>query len=458
MSSTPRRRGRRLVERTLSDIGRLEATHRTLLYVSVDALQPDPSNPRKHSQEQIRALALSIKEFGFNAPILAKRGGYILGGVGRWLAAKELGLQRVPVIYLDDLTAEQARAYMLADNQLAKRSSDDEHKLAIHLKELSELSLDFEIEATGFERPEIDFLIQSLDTPEVIAAEDTFSAPKGPAVARVGDLILAGKNRLYCGSALDAQAYDIVLDSAKASVVFSDPPYDVPIVGNVSGTGRHREFVMGSGEMTSPQFTSFLTQFLSHCKCHSVAGAFQYVCMDWRHHFELGAAGQDAGLSLFNLCVWVKPNGGMGSFYRSRHEFIFVFKNGDAPHINNVQLGRFGRNRTNVWNYPGANSFPRKGQARTLDLHPTVKPIAMVQDAILDSTHGGDLVLDPFLGSGTTLLAAERTGRRFAGIELDPLYVDTAIMRWEKMTGQRARLASSGKTFARVRAERGVGP
>ena len=241
--------------------------------------------------------------------------------------------------------------------------------------------------------------------------------------------------------------------------MFTDPPYNVKIDGHACGSGaiKHREFAMASGEMTSQTFERFLAEALRLIGAYTDPGAVIYACMDWRHMAEMLAAGCTAHLDLLNLCVWVKSNGGMGSLYRSRHELIFVFRNGKEQHRNNVQLGRFGRNRTNVWNYAGANSFPRKGQGSALDLHPTVKPIALVSDAILDTTKRNDIVLDPFCGSGTTILAAERTGRHGCGIEIDPLYVDTAVERWERMTGKQARHAT-GQTFADIKAERRLAP
>ena len=237
--------------------------------------------------------------------------------------------------------------------------------------------------------------------------------------------------------------------------MFTDPPYNVKIDGHVCGSGavKHREFAMASGEMSEEEFSRFLTQTLELARSHTVPGAVLYACMDWRHMGEMLAAGRNVGCDLLNLCVWTKSNGGMGSFYRAGHELVFVFRNGKAPHVNNVQLGRFGRNRTNVWNYAGSNSFPRKGEENTLQLHPTVKPVALVADAILDSTKRGDVVLDPYIGSGTTILAAERTGRRCCGVEIDTLYVDTAIDRWQRMTGKQA-CHASGETFADVKAKR----
>lgn len=297
--------------------------------------------------------------------------------------------------------------------------------------------------------------MQSLDPPEIADKTDEFEPAVGPAVSCPGDLWLLGQHRLFCGSALEASAYDALVESERVAAIFTDPPYNVKIDGHVCGAGatRHREFAMASGEMDEREFTKFLSKSLELAVSHSQPGALVYTFMDWRHLSEMQAAIRESGCDLINVCVWVKSNGGMGSLYRSRHEFVFVCRNGSGKHINNVQLGKFGRNRTNVWNYPGVNSFKRKGHAKALELHPTVKPIALVADAILDSTRHDDIVLDPYLGSGTTILAAERTGRRGYGVELDPLYVDTAIARWERMTGVQAR-HSSGKIFADVKAER----
>lgn len=435
--------------------GRPTGQHK-VVYLPLDGLTPDPRNPRHHTNAQTRAIGKSIEAHGFNAPILVDRNGQIIAGHGRWQAAKLLGLERVPVIFLNHLTEVQARAYMLADNKLTDRSSWDDTVLAVHLKELSELATDFDIATTGFELPEIDFRIQALDS-EVTDQADEFALAAGPAVSRPGDIWLLRQHRLCCGSALDQASYDGVLGDLRPAVILTDPPYNVKIDGHVCGGGaiKHREFAMASGEMSRDEFRAFLTRWLALATQCAVPGALFFVFMDWRHLEELLASGRSTGCELINLCVWVKTNGGMGSFYRSRHELVPVFRKSGAQHINNVQLGRFGRNRTNVWNYPGVNTFARKGRENELALHPTVKPVALVADALLDSTKRGDTVLDPFLGSGTTLLAAERTGRRCCGIELDPLYVDTAIRRWERTTGHAAKHIS-GTTFAQLKAERGL--
>jgi DNA modification methylase len=421
---------------------------------AVADLTPDPRNPRKHSRAQIQAIARSIKAFGFNAPVLIDKNGRIVAGHGRYKAALLLSVAHIPVISLDHLSEAQARAYMLADNKLADRSSWDDEVLAQRLKELTDQALDFDIEAIGFETAELDLRIQSLDlTPE--DAADDFEISAGPVVSRLGDIWILDSHKLYCGNALDTVSHEALLAGEKAAAAFTDPPYNVKITGHASGKGKiaHREFLMAAGEMTESEFTTFLEQALGHLATNCCAGALIYICMDWRHMGELLAAARSVGLDLLNLCVWAKTNGGMGTLYRSRHELVFVLKNGQAPHRNNVQLGRFGRNRSNVWNYPGANSFRRTKGSPRLDLHPTAKPIALVADAILDCTARGDIVLDAFVGSGTTILAAERTGRRCYGIELDPRYVDTAIRRWQKFTDRKA-YSGQGQTFDQVAVER----
>jgi DNA modification methylase len=261
---------------------------------------------------------------------------------------------------------------------------------------------------------------------------------------------LLGDHRLICGDALEESTYSALMDGQKADVVFTDPPYNVKIDGNVCGKGsiHHREFEMASGEMSESEFFDFLCAALSLLERHSSDGSVHFVCMDWRHAAEVLLAGKKAYDTLLNLCVWTKDNGGMGSFYRSQHELVFVFRKGIQTHRNNVQLGRFGRNRTNVWRYPGVNTLSRSGEeGNLLALHPTIKPVAMIADAILDCSARGDIVLDNFSGVGSTILAAEKVGRVCYAIEIDPLYVDTAVQRWEKYTGARAVCAATGEYF-----------
>jgi DNA modification methylase len=430
--------------------------------IPLTELKPDARNPRIHPRRQIRQIARSIETFGFVVPVLADAYGNLLAGHGRIAAAKLLGWTDVPGISIDHLTEAQARAFMIADNRLTENSMWDERLLAQHLKDLSLLELDFSLEVTGFEMGEIDLRIEGLNSQADTSgdpADDLPAEPSEPPVTRVGDLWLLGPHRLYCGSAIEDGAYAALMQGDKAAAVFTDPPYNVPIQGNVSGLGavHHREFVMGSGEMSEAEFTAFLHRAFSACRRNTRDGSLHFICIDWRHMSEVLTAGRHVYSELKNLCVWVKSNGGMGSLYRSQHELVFVFKQSRGSHRNNVQLGQYGRNRTNVWQYPGTNSFSRGSdgeEGKLLALHPTVKPVAMVADAIMDCTARGDIVLDAFLGSGTTIIAAERTGRHCYGLELDPAYVDLLITRFQDFTGKRAVHGETSLSFAEMRRER----
>ena len=424
----------------------------SVAYRQIEELKPDPANPRRHTRKQVRQIAESIKAFGFNVPILIDRYGNIIAGHGRWLAGREFGITEVPTLCLDHLTPAQARAFMIADNRLTEIAIWDDRLLAQQFKDLSVLGLDFSIEVTGFEMGEIDLRIASLDDPAQAEADPADVVPEIPAtpLSKLGDMWLLHRHRLLCGSALDSAVFAALMGEERAATAFIDPPYNVRIDGHAGGLGaiHHRPFPMASGEMDRSRFTAFLGQAFRNLTVFSIDGSIHFVCMDWRHVEELLAAGREAYDELKNICVWVKDNAGMGSFYRSRHELVCVFKHGRNGHRNNIQLGQFGRNRSNVWHYPGANSFARYSEeGNLLALHPTVKPVAMVADAILDCSARGDIVLDTFLGSGTTLIAAERTGRRCHGMELDPAYVDTSVRRWQKLTGGSARHAASGRSF-----------
>ncbi len=394
-------------------------------------------------------------------PILVGVDGTIISGHGRLKAVQQLGWTEVPTICLDHLDEAQKLAFMLADNRLTEISEWDDRLLAEQLQELSLLDLDFDIETTGFNTAEIDERIKNLDNDGDDAMDDPADtvppANAGPAVSRPGDLWYLGRHRLICKDARDPLTYSTLLGRNRAALVFTDPPYNVPIAHHVSrGKVVHREFAMACGEMDEATFTSFLTTIMGLVARYSRNGAIHFYCMDWRHSPEVLAAGRSVYPELKNIGVWVKHNAGMGSFYRSQHEFVFAFKYGTAPHRNNVELGRFGRHRSNVWNYRGANSLGRETEeGNLLALHPTVKPVAMVKDAILDCSARGDIVLDPFLGSGTTLLAAEHTGRHCCGSELDAAYVDVAIRRWQAFTGQDARHAETGKTFTEMETDGG---
>ena len=426
----------------------------TVVYRRIEALKPDPANPRLHGKKQIRQIAHSIETFGFNVPVLVDAELKVIAGHGRLLACGELGITEVPTLRLDHLTPAQARAFMIADNRLTEIASWDDQLLAEQLKDLSLLGLDFSIEVTGFEMGEIDLRIAALqDMPEQ-ADDDPADAvpelPMRPPLSKIGDVWLLGRHRVLCGNALDAAAFAALMGEERAATVFTDPPYNLVIDGHASGLGtiHHRPFPMASGEMDKAAFTAFLSQACRNLAAFSAGGSIHYLCMDWRHLDELLAAGRDAYDELKNVVVWVKDNAGMGSLYRSQHELVFVFKQGRGSHRNNVQLGQFGRNRSNVWRYPGVNSFARCGEeGNLLALHPTVKPVAMVADAILDCSARGDIVLDAFLGSGTTVIAAERTGRRCFGLELDPGYMDTIVLRWQALTGETACHAVSGGSF-----------
>lgn len=422
--------------------------HLTINYQAVTALRPRTTNPRTHSKKQIGQIAKAMKRFGFTNPILIDDGNGIIAGHGRLEAAKSIGMEQVPTVLLSAMSEADIRAYVIADNRLAEMAGWDRNTLGVELQYLSELGLDFDVTLTGFDLPEIDILIGEL-SPDITndPADDPIEPSTGPAVSRIGDVWQIGSHRLICGDSTAAVTYRALLSDERAQMVFSDAPYNVPIAGHVGGLGavQHREFAMASGEMTSPEFTDFLQSVFRHLAAYSVDGSIHYQCMDWRHVKEMLAAGS-AYSELKNICVWAKNNGGMGSLYRSQHELVFVFKSGSAPHINNIELGKHGRNRTNVWNYAGVNSF---GADRDdLNLHPTVKPVAMVADAIRDCSHRKGIVLDPFAGSGTTLVAAERTGRRGYGIEIDPHYCDVIIRRLAKLCGLTAILTGSGDDFS----------
>ena len=421
----------------------------------ISELKLDPRNPRKHPRKQIEKIAASIREFGFLAPVLVQPNGKVISGHARVEAAALIGLEAVPAIICDNLTEAQIRAYRITDNRLAELSIWDMQILSGEL--LAVLESPIAIDLTGFDTPQIDSILMgaaSSKMPDPADIVPDISAE--PPTSRLGDTWhLGGKHLLVCGDALDIASYQRALDGKKAQMVFTDPPYNVPIAGHVSGLGKaqHGEFIMASGEMSSQEFTRFLRAIAEQLTTFTTDGAISFICMDWRHAFELLQACRNTFSELKNICVWAKNNGGMGSLYRSQHELVFVFKNGTAPHINNVQLGKAGRWRSNVWEYAGANSFGA-GRDEMLEMHPTVKPIAMVADAILDVSKRNGVVLDPFAGSGTTIMAAEKTGRRAAAIELDPHYVDVCIRRFQKHIGLPVILADTGQTFEDVAALR----
>lgn len=408
------------------------ATHPLkVAYRPVETLAPDPRNARTHSKQQIDQIVASIREFGFTNPILVDPHGRVIAGHGRLRAAKALGMAEVPAITIEGLSEAQMRVLRLADNKIALNAGWDLDLLKVELAELAALDVDLDLTVTGFSTGEIDVVLKGTPDPD----DEVIPAVPHTTRSRPGDIWVLGDHRVGCGDGRDlAFLRDVVGEKASIDAVFVDPPYNVRINGHANVRGRHREFAMASGEMSDAAFRAFLGESLGACASVSRDGAVHFVCMDWRHIDDVSAVGRSVYGELLNLCVWNKSNAGMGSLYRSKHELVFVFKVGTAPHLNAVELGRHGRNRTNVWDYASVNSLAGS-RRQDLALHPTVKPVALVADAIRDVTRRGDLVLDTFLGSGTTLIAAERTGRRFRGVEIDPAYVDVAIERWAAMTG-----------------------
>ncbi|MBV7259011.1 ParB N-terminal domain-containing protein [Erythrobacter sp. WH158] len=429
-------------------------THPRIETVRTASLKPNPRNARTHSKKQINQIGASITQFGWLVPIIVDDDNMIAAGHGRWLAAYELRLREVPIIRAKFVSDADRRAFALADNKIASLSGWDEDILSEELSALFET--DYEIGLTGFGAGDIDFAIVNND--ETVLDDQGPSDPPPDPVSRIGDLWLIGPHRIYCGDARDALSWEALVGNARADIIFADPPYNVPIDGFVSGNGKnhHREFVMGAGEMSPPEFTAFLRALFRNCVRFSKNGSVHYHCMDWRHIRELLDAADGVYSEHKQLVVWDKGTGGQGGFYRSQHELVFVFKSGKAKHTNNFGLGETGRYRTNVVEYAGANTF-RKGREADLAAHSTVKPTALIADFLLDCSNRGELVVDCCLGSGSTLLAAEHTGRRGAGIELDPGYVDVAIERLTKAGGLEAVLDADGRSFAEVAAERRQG-
>jgi DNA modification methylase len=417
-----------------------------LEYLRPAALKPYARNARTHSKKQIRQIAASIEEFGFTNPILIDKLNTVLAGHGRLEAAKLLDMQTVPCVRLEYMSEAQKRAYVLADNKLALNAGWDETILAEELQGLLADDPGFDLGITGFTIAETDSLIEGLTPEEPGDPEDEVLPPLGEGGTRCkpGDIWALGPHRLICGSSLDTHVVAALMNGETAQMVFTDPPYNVKIEGNVGGLGavKHREFAMASGEMSREQFVGFLRSAFANLMRFSADGSIHFICMDWRHMGEMLEAGA-VYTELKNLIVWAKDNGGMGTFYRSRHELIFAFKNGAGPHVNSFELGQHGRYRTNVWQYRGMNSMA-VGRMDELALHPTVKPVAMIADAIRDVSERGGIVLDLFGGSGSTLIAAHKTGRHAYLAELDPIYCDRIIRRYEIFAKDDAELVACG--------------
>ena len=423
-------------------------------YVATGTLNPMPGAPRLHPKSQLRALSKSFEAFGQVLPILIDADGRIISGNAQWEVARRLGMTEVMVIRIEYMAEPQVKALMIALNRLGDLSKWDERALSGILLDLHALDLDFDIEATGFTEIEIELRIENIDVEAGDGADDVLVGA-GPAVTRPGDLWQLGQHALLCGNALEEVSWAGLMADQLAALLVSDPPYNVPINGHVSGLGRHkhRDFAMAVGEMNREEFTAFLRTAMTHAHRWSHPGSVHYWAMDWRHVVEIGSAGTAVYERYLNMAVWAKNQPGMGSFYRSQHELFFIFAKGGAPSRNNVQLGRFGRSRSNVWTYPSAASMARTTEeGNPLAMHPTVKPLALICDILLDASVKGDIIVDPFAGSGTTLIAAEKLGRVARCMELDPAYCDTIIRRWQRWTGEAAVRVADGMTFAALEA------
>jgi DNA modification methylase len=407
------------------------ASRLAVTYRAISDLIPDPRNARTHPKRQIDQLKASIEAFGFTNPILADPDGHIIAGHGRLQAARAMGLTELPVITLSGLSETQKRVLRIADNKIALNAGWDLEILQQELGQLASIDVDIDPTLTGFSTGEIDVILSSAGDPDDEVIPPVPTTPR----TKPGDIWILGEHRLGCGDSRDADFLQRVIgDGARVDAAFLDPPYNVRIGGHAVAAGTHREFAMASGEMSETEFRTFLADTLGAAARCSRDGAVHFVCMDWRHMDSVSAVGSTVYGERLNLCIWNKSNAGMGSLYRSKHELVFVYRVGSAPHRNMVELGKHGRNRTNVWDYASVNSM-RGSRREDLALHPTVKPTGLVADAIQDVTRRSDLVLDIFLGSGTTLMAAERTQRRFRGLDIDPAYVDVAIERWSARTG-----------------------
>lgn len=446
-------------ERSVSpDIQRLRHNVRLdrIVYLPIKEIRSYERKLHKRSDAAARALAASVAGFGIVLPILIDEAATIIAGEGIVEAARSLGYTEVPTLRVEHLDADEVRLLRIALNKLGEQSQWDRVELAAEFTDLLSLDVDLAYEVTGFETPEIDNLIHAPATDESDPDDEIIEPGQADTVvSRLGDIWLLGPHRVLCASSLDPGNLAVLMEDQRAAMVMTDAPYNVKIAGNVSGFGKtkHREFMQASGEMTEAEFTEFLTKSVTTLSSYCQDGALLYLYMDWKHMWEMLSALRTAKLSMFQLAVWVKRSPAMGAFYRSQHELCFVAKKGSAAHRNNIMLGRFGRSRSNCWSYAGVNSFGRDRDEQ-LAMHPTCKNVSMLADAIRDASHRGEIVLDGFLGSGSTLIAAERTGRVCRGLELDPIYVDVILKRWERVSGTQAVLSGTGETFDAVASRR----
>jgi len=429
--------------------------HPAIEQLPIEQLKPAERRPRTHNRAQKRKLAAILRTVGFIDPIVADENWNVLAGHLRLEVGHELGLKTIPVIQISHLNDTEKRTYVLAANRIAEDAGWDRSLLAVELGELALMlpEADIELEATGFSINDFDQIVADFGEHSPEAAE---ALPKpGPSVSQLNDLWLCHKSRLYCADALQAASFVALMAGQRATMTFTDAPYNVSILKHARGRSRTalKEFAVASGEMTTAEFLHFLQSVFQLIASVSIDGSIVFSCIDWAHVHTMLEAGGQSFSELKNICVWVKSNGGMGTFYRSRHEMVCIFKVGSAPHINTFELGQHGRSRTNVWEYAGLSGF-KCGRAEELAMHPTVKPVRMIADAMLDCSKSQSIVLDPFLGSGSTLIAGEMVGRRVFGLELDASYVDVAVRRWQAFTGRDAILEATGQTFEEVENER----
>jgi DNA modification methylase len=433
----------------------MKAINMRVRWISIEQIKPNSRNARTHSGKQVRQIANSIGAFGFTNPLLVTEDGKLIAGEGRYKAAQLLGLTKVPVIVLPGLSPARRRALAIADNKIAENAGWDRERLAIEIPELAGLlaTEGLDVSILGFETVEIDQLVADFEE-DAADPQDSIDPKWWEAcvVSKPGDLWVLGPHELLCGGARSAADIARLMANRRADLAFLDPHVRI---GGVVGRGRtkHSEFAMASGEMSSAEYVRFLGVTLNAAASVSRDGALHYVCTDWRHIAELMAAAKPVYGDTINIAVWVKSNAGQGSFYRSQHEFVGVFRVGEAPHLNNVEVGRHGRSRSNVWHYARVNSFCAD-RMEELRSHPSAKPVALVADVIKDGTRRGDVVLDTFAGSGTTILAAERVGRHARALEIEPRFVDVAIRRWQAFTRRDARHAESGLSFDEMAANR----
>ena len=418
----------------------------------LESLRSPSRKVRGGDPAHVREIAATISALGFCVPILTGKNNVVIDGEARLEAAKLLGLDRAPCLRIDHLSEEEQRLLRLAVNRLGEKGKWDLDELKIEFQEL--ILADAPIEISGFSPDEIDQIVIG-DELEVAEQGPLEPSPGAVAVAQLGDAFQLGPHRLICGDATDPAVLTRLMDGAPpARLILTDEPYNVPIAGHVTG-GAHREFMMASGEMNDAEFLGFNVAWIGSAMAHLCDGGVFGTFIDWRGLPTVHSAALQLGLAPLNLVVWAKTNAGMGSLYRSQHELLPLFKKGDAPHVNNVELGKRGRWRSNVWTYPGASSLGSDARHGLQD-HPTVKPTAMLVDALLDLSNHGDIVLDPFLGSGSTLIAADKAGRVCRGVELDPLYVDVIARRYEAATGEAAILLETGETFRDLAARRAL--